>query len=101
MGINIISVKQLRENFNKVKEGVKKGQRFLLIYRSQPLAEIKPVTKKRKSRSKKEESIESKLEKVRKLAGGFNFGKGLTPKQINQLIDNQYDEEVKKMLFRQ
>ena len=43
MNINTISVKQLRENFGELKAGLEEGLSYLLIYRSKPIAEIKPV----------------------------------------------------------
>ncbi len=63
------------------------------------MAEIKPV-KKRPSVKKinKEEIIKKNVELVKKLSGGLNLGKGLTPEQINKLIDQGYEEEVDKML---
>lgn len=44
----IISVKYLRENFPEVRKGLKNGLPYLLIYRSEPIAEIKPLTRKRR-----------------------------------------------------
>ena len=46
--MNIISMKQLREDFSSVKQRLQAGEELLLIYRSQPLAEIKPVGKRKK-----------------------------------------------------
>lgn len=40
-----ISTKELRENFSRVKTALENGQSLLLLYRSQPLAEIKPAQK--------------------------------------------------------
>ena len=44
-----ISVKQLREEFPKIRKALKKGNNFILIYHSQPLAQIFPYpgTKKK------------------------------------------------------
>lgn len=33
-----------------------------------------------------------RVEKVKKLAGGFHFGKGLTADQMNKEYDKMYDE---------
>lgn len=43
MNIQTISTKQLREDFMRVKTAMDEGQSLLLLYRSKPLAEIKPV----------------------------------------------------------
>ena len=40
-----ISVKYLRENFTVVKERLKSGFSFILIYRSEPIARIEPFKK--------------------------------------------------------
>lgn len=93
MKINIISVKQLRENFTEVKEGVEQGKNYLLIYRSLPLAEIIPVRKQRfKADTKAKRSIDRKMKKVEKLAGGLKLGKSLTPVKINQLLNKRYEK---------
>lgn len=49
MAIQTISTKQLREDFGIVKDAMDDGQKLLLLYRSKPLAEIRPV-KSRKSK---------------------------------------------------
>lgn len=38
-----VSTKQLRQDFGKVVEILENGQSLLLLYRSRPLAEIKPI----------------------------------------------------------
>lgn len=45
-----ISVKQLREEFPKIKEALTKGDNFVLIYHSQPLAEIYPYSGYKKNK---------------------------------------------------
>jgi len=50
MTIQTISTKELRENFSQVREYMEAGKSLLLMYRSKPLAEIKPV-RSRKYRS--------------------------------------------------
>jgi antitoxin (DNA-binding transcriptional repressor) of toxin-antitoxin stability system len=45
MSILTVSTKELRENFSRVKAALDSGQSLLLLYRSQPLAEIKPAQK--------------------------------------------------------
>ena len=43
MGIQTISTKELREDFAQVRAAMEAGQSLVLLYRSKPLAEIKPV----------------------------------------------------------
>lgn len=38
-----VSTKELRQDFGKVVEAMRQGQSLLLLYRSRPLAELKPV----------------------------------------------------------
>ena len=42
MGMTYVSMRQLREDFKKIKQGLEKGERYLLVYRSKILAEIRP-----------------------------------------------------------
>ena len=43
MNLNTISTKQLRENFDWVLAAMANNQPLTLLYRSKPLAEIKPL----------------------------------------------------------
>ena len=45
MNLQPISVKDLRENFPRVREELNNGLSYLLIYRSKPIAEIRPLLK--------------------------------------------------------
>jgi len=85
-----ISVTELREDFNRLKEGIEKGLSYILIYRSRPLAEIKPIEKAEESEEEKKERIQRNIQKAKKLAGGFKLGKGLSPKEMNKLYDQSY-----------
>ena len=51
MSIQTISMKELREDFTQVKAAMEAGQSMMLLYRSKPLAEIRPVKTKRKLRT--------------------------------------------------
>lgn len=86
-------MKQLRENFSTVKQRLQAGEELLLIYRSQPLAEIKPV-KKRKKRVFKKKDYSAIIER---LAGGFKLGKDLTPEKLNKIYDKQYEEMLSRL----
>lgn len=46
MNIQTISTKTMREDFSQVRDAMENGQPLLLLYRSRPLAEIKPVRQK-------------------------------------------------------
>ena len=86
MNINIISVKELRENFPVIRKGLKEKRVYLLVYRSKPLAKLLPFDFEEES-----ESVQGKPEfSVKKLAGGLKLGKDLTPKKINKLLQEKY-----------
>ena len=89
--MKIISVKQLRENFDQVKQAMESGQSLILVYRSKPLAEIRPFFEEESELSKKVR-IKKNLEKVKSLAGGLKLGKGLTPKKLNDFYEETYEQ---------
>lgn len=86
--MNIISMKQLREDFGDIKQRLQAGEKLLLVYRSQPLAEIKPVKKRKKKVLKRRDYTKI----IEKLAGGFKLGRNLTPEKLNKIYDKQYEE---------
>lgn len=43
MNTQTISTKELREDFAQVRAAMEAGQSLVLLYRSKPLAEIKPI----------------------------------------------------------
>lgn len=90
MNINTISVKQLRENFDQLKVGLEEGLSYLLIYRSEPLAEIKPLVTKHTAAKGKTKAQMFKI--VDKLSGGLKLGKNFTPVLINKILDKRYEE---------
>ena len=52
MNIQTISIKELREDFSRVKAAMEAGQPLMLLYRSKPLAEMRPIAQaKQKLRS--------------------------------------------------
>jgi hypothetical protein len=51
--MKIISMKQLREKFNPVRKGLGKGEEYLLLYRSKPLAMLIPYQNSNSSQVKK------------------------------------------------
>jgi len=44
MQTQTISVKELRTKFPKIRKGLENGTSYTLIYRSKPVAEIKPIS---------------------------------------------------------
>lgn len=93
--MNIISVKQLRENFGALKAELEQGESFLLMYRSQPLAELKPVKQKASGKVSDKERIKRNLRTFKRLAGGIRLGKWakeVTPERINELLDERYEK---------
>lgn len=40
----LIGIKELQTNTKRIREAVGKGVRFIVIYRSQPIFEIKPIS---------------------------------------------------------
>lgn len=51
MNIQTVSTKELRENFAAVRARVESGESLVLLYRSKPLAEIRPVRRKARGRT--------------------------------------------------
>ena len=50
MEAQVISVKYLRENFSSIRQRLKNGLSFLLVYRSEPIAKLEPISDKNKKR---------------------------------------------------
>ena len=38
-----ISVKEMRQNFPKIEKGLKKGESYVLIKRSEPIGKLSPI----------------------------------------------------------
>jgi len=85
-------MKQLRENFSSVKKQLERGKELLLIYRSQPLAEMIPVKKFKKRKKPKKSTLKENLELIDKLAGGLRSKVKWTPESLNKAYDKQYKE---------
>lgn len=92
MNIQLISVKQLRENLPQIREGLKKEKTYLLIYRSQALARLEPVGSDFGLGLEKIFPLKTDSGLVERLAGGLKLGKNLTPAKINQILDQRYEE---------
>lgn len=58
MSIQTISTKELREDFSQLKSAMERGQTLVLLYRSKPLAEIRPAIQVKKGfRSFKQQQL--------------------------------------------
>jgi hypothetical protein len=42
--MKIISMKQLRQNFDPIRKGLERGETYLLMYRSKPLGVLRPYS---------------------------------------------------------
>ncbi len=78
----------MRENFLSFKQRIEKGDRFLLIYRSKPLAEIKPVKEAQSKSSGRQ--VKNNLKKLDGLVGKVSLGINLSPKKLKQLYEKSY-----------
>ena len=83
----MISVKQLRENFDQVKKDLENGKSFVLLYRSRPLAELKPYN----ISVKQDRTVEEKKALIKKLSGSMPTEKEITLDDINSILDKSYE----------
>ena len=85
MRTKFISTKQLRTEFPAIRQDLAGGVEFVLIHRSQPIANIYPVSEKGKTT----------IKSIREIAGGSRFseklGRALTPEFINELAESRYE----------
>jgi len=81
--MQIISTKQLRNEFENVRSLLEEGESILLIHRSQPLARIEPIEKRL--------SKKRLLNQLKKIAGGLKLGRDLTPKKISRILNKRYE----------
>jgi antitoxin (DNA-binding transcriptional repressor) of toxin-antitoxin stability system len=82
MTTHTISTKELREELPRIREGIRRGQSYTVIYRSKPFAELHPIN---------QPSVKS----VKLKGGTLNFtqklGRELTPELINDIALTKYD----------
>ncbi|MBI2589135.1 hypothetical protein HYW35_02955 [Candidatus Saccharibacteria bacterium] len=82
MVIQNISTKELREQLPKVRAGLARGDHFLLIYRSRPIARLEPVEQR-------------SLTGSRVRGGGLrlqaNSKQRLTPEYLKKLASQRYE----------
>lgn len=91
MKTNIISVKQLRQDFEGVRRGIRLGHSYVLVYRSHPIAELRPLPNSAESHEDRRAKIQRKIAQIRRLAGGLKLSKSLTPEKINRLYEKSYE----------
>lgn len=87
MSDQLVSMKELRENFSRYKAGLERGESYTIIYRSKPLARLTPPKKQPTT-----DDIQKNVEMVDKLAGGIDAGEDVTPKIMNDWYEESYDE---------
>ena len=88
MDIQTVSTKQLREDMPSIKARLLRGESFYWIDRSKPIGKIAPI----ETEEKKVMSPAEYHKFVKRMAGGFASKKPLTPKELNKLLDQRYEE---------
>lgn len=95
----IISMKQLRENFAPIRKGLKRGEKYLLMYRSRPLAELVPFVEEVDEElgeasglaQEAEGALEAKNAQELKKASNIDFLKTEGKQHVFQASINQQD----------
>ncbi len=77
----------MRENFPEYKAGLEQGKTYTIIYRSKPLARLTPISSGPKY-------TKEDIEKVQKLAGGITLSRDYSPQELNDIIDESYEDEM-------
>lgn len=88
MDIQTVSTKQLRNEMPSIKARLQQGESFYWIDRSKPIGKIEPIQIKQK----KVMSAKEYKKYIKSIAGGFAFKKSLSPKELNNLLDQRYEE---------
>ena len=83
LNMHAISVKELREKFPTVRSELKKGESFLIIYKSKPIAELKPVDDIPKHEEASDEDFESAAITDMNKALGDDF---LSPEEVKYYL---------------
>ena len=82
MSVQSISTKELREHFPAVRAGLARGDEYLLIHRSQPIARLEPIKQAPGS------GLRVRGGSLRLQA---NLKQQLTPEYLNRLADRRYE----------
>lgn len=83
----LLPLTYFRRNAGTVLDSLEKGKAFILTRGGRPFAKISLLAD-----FKKELTREEKLRKLKKAIGGFRLGRGMTPSQMNKLLDKRYAE---------
>lgn len=60
-----INIKEVRQHFGKVRAGLNNGIHYIVIYRSQPIAELRPLKKTNESKNHLADFFASPPEKMK------------------------------------
>lgn len=82
MNQTIVSITDFRRNAGAY---INRAVPLTIVKDSKIVGEFVPAKKTKKS-------IDEDIKIIRRLAGGFNFGKGPTPEEMNEEYDKMYDE---------
>lgn len=87
MNKHFISLTDFRRNAGSYIDTLPQKGPYSILRGSKVVANLSAPTE-----SEPELSIEERIKKVRRLAGGFRLGISLTPEQLNEEYDKMYDK---------
>lgn len=81
MALHAISVKELRQKFPFVRSELKKGESFLIIHKSKPIAELSPVNGTNGNGKMSSDSFDDEKEMIKELerASAEDINKHIPP----------------------
>lgn len=88
--MNFVSTKDLRQKFPSIKKALEQGESFLLLYRSAPIAEIRPFL----SNPKNDRTTNAKLKTIDKIAGTFTYNNAPKDLNIDTVINDAYEKSL-------
>lgn len=83
----LVSITDFRRKAGGYLDRLAQGQSFIILRDNLPLATVTPVKKLLPINTR-----QADIEKIKRLSGGFHFKKSLTPKELNDAYDKQYEE---------
>lgn len=84
---HLLTMTELRRRPGEVFQKLPQIGMYIVWKNGEEIGRIFPPEEKQEATS-----FQDNARKVRLLAGKFNFGKGLTPSQINKLLDKSYEK---------